>query len=106
MAARHTVKSYDADLGLLKSQISEMGREVEDQIDGIYADLLSELRADMSEDPDSIKTFTGLIFVAKCWYSATQPHPIFDVYRCNPQAFQPIGISEACKRKPPPSTDR
>ena len=32
MATKHTVKSYDADLDLLKSKISEMGREVEDQI--------------------------------------------------------------------------
>ena len=32
MTTRHTVKSYDMDLDLLKSKISEMGREVEDQI--------------------------------------------------------------------------
>lgn len=66
MATKHTVKSYDTDLGLLKSKLSEMGREVEDQIDGIYFDLLSNLRASMSEDSESIKAFTGLIFVAKC----------------------------------------
>jgi phosphate transport system protein len=66
MATKHTVKSYDADLGLLKSKISEMGKEVEDQIDGIYAGLLSKLRSRMTEDSDNIKAFTGLIFVAKC----------------------------------------
>ena len=66
MDTMHTVKSYDADLGLLKSKISEMGKEVEDQIDGIYADLLSKLRSRMTEDSDNIKAFTGLIFVAKC----------------------------------------
>ena len=38
----------------------------DDQIDGIYADLLNNLRAGMSEDSDNIKAFTGLIFVAKC----------------------------------------
>ena len=32
MASKHIVKSYDADLDLLKSKLSEMGREVEDQI--------------------------------------------------------------------------
>ena len=32
MPAKHTVKSYDADLDLLKTKISEMSREVEDQI--------------------------------------------------------------------------
>ena len=32
MATMHIVKSYDADLDLLKSKLSEMGREVEDQI--------------------------------------------------------------------------
>ena len=32
MPAKHIVKSYDADLDLLKAKISEMGREVEDQI--------------------------------------------------------------------------
>jgi phosphate uptake regulator len=66
MATKHIVKSYDTDLDLLKSRISEMGREVEDQIDGIYADLLNNLRASMSEDSDNIKAYTGLIFVAKC----------------------------------------
>jgi phosphate transport system protein len=38
----------------------------DDQIDGIYADLLNNLRAGMSEDSYNIKAFTGLIFVAKC----------------------------------------
>jgi phosphate transport system protein len=38
----------------------------DDQIDGIYVDLLSNLRASMTEDSDNIKTYTGLIFVAKC----------------------------------------
>jgi phosphate transport system protein len=38
----------------------------DDQIDSIYADLLNSLRASISEDSDSIKAFTGLIFVAKC----------------------------------------
>jgi phosphate transport system protein len=32
MATKHIVKSYDADLDLLKSMLSEMGKEVEDQI--------------------------------------------------------------------------
>ena len=32
MAANHIVKSYDEDMNLLKSKLSEMGREVEDQI--------------------------------------------------------------------------
>ena len=32
MATRHIVKSYDEDLDLLKSKLSEMGREVVDQI--------------------------------------------------------------------------
>ena len=38
----------------------------DDQIDAVYADLLGELRASMSEDSDNIKAYTGLIFVAKC----------------------------------------
>ena len=38
----------------------------DDQIDGIYADLLNNLRARMSEDSDNINAYTGLIFVAKC----------------------------------------
>jgi len=41
MATKHTVKSYDADLGLLKSKLSEMGREVEDQIAKANQALLS-----------------------------------------------------------------
>ena len=41
MASRHTVKSYDADLDLLKAKISEMGREVEDQIDKANQALLN-----------------------------------------------------------------
>ena len=32
MATKHIVKSYDADLDLLKAKLSEMGAEVEDQI--------------------------------------------------------------------------
>ena len=48
----------------LQKAISVLHRD--DQIDGIYADLLSELRASMSEDSDNIKAYTGLIFVAKC----------------------------------------
>lgn len=32
MATRHIVKSFDEALDLLKSKLSEMGREVEDQI--------------------------------------------------------------------------
>ena len=32
MTTRHIVKSYGEDLDLLKSKLSEMGREVEDQI--------------------------------------------------------------------------
>jgi|COG998Drversion2_1049125.scaffolds.fasta_scaffold1542603_1 phosphate transport system protein len=66
MDTKHTVRSYDSDLGLLKSKLSEMGKEVEDQIDSIYVDLLSELRTRMSEDSDNINAYTGLIFVAKC----------------------------------------
>ncbi len=38
----------------------------DDQIDSIYADLLNNLRARMSEDSDNIKAYTGLIFAAKC----------------------------------------
>jgi phosphate transport system protein len=38
----------------------------DDQMDSIYADLLNDLRASMSEDPDHIKAYTGLVFVAKC----------------------------------------
>ena len=32
MATKHIVKSYDTDLDLLQSKISEMDRELEDQI--------------------------------------------------------------------------
>ena len=32
MSTKHIVKSYDEDLDLLKSKLSEMGKEVEDQI--------------------------------------------------------------------------
>lgn len=32
MSTKHIVKSYDDDLDLLKSKLSEMGKEVEDQI--------------------------------------------------------------------------
>ena len=38
----------------------------DDHIDSIYADLLSDLRTRMSEDPDNIRSYTGLIFVARC----------------------------------------
>ena len=38
----------------------------DDQIDGIYANLLNNLRVSISEDSDNIKAYTGLIFVAKC----------------------------------------
>ena len=38
----------------------------DDQIDSVYADLLSNMRANMAEDPDNINAYTGLIFVAKC----------------------------------------
>jgi len=38
----------------------------DDQIDQIYADLLSDLRARMSQDPDNIRSYTGLIFIARC----------------------------------------
>jgi phosphate transport system protein len=38
----------------------------DDQIDSIYADLLSDLRARMSHDSESIKAYTGLIFMARC----------------------------------------
>jgi phosphate transport system protein len=38
----------------------------DDQIDGIYANLLNNLRASISEDSENIKAYTGLIFVAKC----------------------------------------
>jgi phosphate transport system protein len=36
------------------------------QVDGIYADLLGDLRMRMSEDSDNIKSYTGLIFIARC----------------------------------------
>lgn len=38
----------------------------DDQIDGIYANLLNNLRVSISENSDNIKAYTGLIFVAKC----------------------------------------
>jgi phosphate transport system protein len=38
----------------------------DDDIDQIYADLLGDLRVRMSEDSDNIKSYTGLIFVARC----------------------------------------
>lgn len=38
----------------------------DDQIDQIYADLLSDLRTRMSEDSDNIRSYTGLIFIARC----------------------------------------
>ena len=51
-------------LGDLQKAIAVWHRD--DQIDAVYADLLSELRSSMSEDSDNIKAYTGLIFVAKC----------------------------------------
>ena len=47
MATRHIVKS-------------------DDDIDQIYADLLNDLRAGISEDSDNVRTYTGLIFIARC----------------------------------------
>ena len=38
----------------------------DDQIDGIYADLLGELRECMTKDAQNVKAYTGLIFVARC----------------------------------------
>ncbi|MGD9066607.1 MAG: phosphate signaling complex protein PhoU [Desulfobacterales bacterium] len=38
----------------------------DDQIDLIYAELLSDLQKKMSENSDSVKTYTGLIFIARC----------------------------------------
>ena len=38
----------------------------DDQIDGIYADLLGELRECMTKDARNIKAYTGLIFAARC----------------------------------------
>ena len=38
----------------------------DDQIDQIYADLLNDLRMRMSEDPDKIRSYTALIFIARC----------------------------------------
>jgi len=38
----------------------------DNQIDQIYADLLSDLRTKMSEDSDNIRSYTGSIFVARC----------------------------------------
>ena len=38
----------------------------DENIDHIYADLLSDLRMRMSEDPDNVRSFTGLIFIARC----------------------------------------
>jgi phosphate transport system protein len=50
--------------GHLQKAIAVWHRD--DQIDAVYADLLSELRSSMSEDSDNIKAYTGLIFAAKC----------------------------------------
>jgi phosphate transport system protein len=38
----------------------------DDKIDGIYADLLREIRECMAKDAQNIKAYTGLIFVARC----------------------------------------
>ena len=38
----------------------------DDDIDQIYADLLNDLRAGISEDSDNVRTYTGLIFIARC----------------------------------------
>ncbi len=38
----------------------------DDEIDGIYADLLRELRDCMTRDAQNVKVYTGLIFVARC----------------------------------------
>ena len=38
----------------------------DDQIDSNYADLLNHLRSTMAEHPDNIKSYTGLIFIARC----------------------------------------
>jgi phosphate transport system protein len=38
----------------------------DDQVDGVYADLLGDLRMRMSEDSDNIESYTGLIFIARC----------------------------------------
>jgi phosphate transport system protein len=38
----------------------------DDKIDGIYADLINDLRSGMSKDPDKVNAYTGLIFVARC----------------------------------------
>ncbi|CAB1066058.1 Phosphate transport system regulatory protein PhoU [Olavius sp. associated proteobacterium Delta 1] len=38
----------------------------DDHIDSVYADLLSDLRARMTEDSENIKSYTGLIFIGRC----------------------------------------
>jgi phosphate transport system protein len=38
----------------------------DDHIDQIYAGILSDLRTRMSADSDNVKSYTGLIFVARC----------------------------------------
>ena len=38
----------------------------DDQIDHIYAGLLNDLRTRMSDDSDNIRSYTGLIFIARC----------------------------------------
>ena len=50
--------------GDLKKAIAVWHRD--DQIDSVYGNLLSSMRAKVSEDPDNIDAYTGLIFVAKC----------------------------------------
>lgn len=38
----------------------------DEDIDHIYAELLSDLRTRMSEDSDNIRSYTSLIFIARC----------------------------------------
>jgi phosphate transport system protein len=38
----------------------------DDQIDNLYAELLGELGSRMSQDPDNVKSYTALIFIARC----------------------------------------
>jgi phosphate transport system protein len=38
----------------------------DDQIDCTYADLLNDLRRRMSEDSKNIRSYTALIFIARC----------------------------------------
>jgi phosphate transport system protein len=38
----------------------------DDQIDSTYADLLNDLRRRMSDHSDNIRSYTALIFIARC----------------------------------------